>query len=120
VRVATTILWVQIGALAVKALIPFWQGETYHVTVLGKSVLVLAAFSFLVYKIANRRNWARVVYTGFAVVGLVGLGLAFLMGTLPFSWVRIATLGVTIACLVLLHTPKSREWFSNKPESMQN
>lgn len=78
------------------------------------AVLILL---WLIVKISHGRNWARITYLIFFVLGLIGIIQKYLMTpTQPMliqAWDIIACL-LQLVALVLLFTKDSNQWFRSK------
>lgn len=73
--------------------------------------------AFFVYKIFKGRNWARIVYLVFFLLGIVFAVPSFiLLFTQSPTWVALSLVGYAaqVVALVLLFTGSGSEWFKRQ------
>ncbi|GAA4001445.1 hypothetical protein GCM10022247_22620 [Allokutzneria multivorans] len=118
-------------ALGIKPLLPASmlsqeQKEEMASSVVDSSLTTVAAFYLsvacltvaLAILVRRRRNWARIVLTVVAVVGLAGVRTSINGQAIsPAGMLPLLTLAVNIAVIVLLYVPASNRYFAKpKPQ----
>jgi preprotein translocase subunit Sss1 len=110
---AVMLLWVAVAIGVVSSLL--------SLTMLGASfsgllatIIGLAITAFLIIKVGEGRNWARIVLLVLFAIGLVGFvvagGLSF--GVAPFlTLIGLVQLGIEGYALYLIFTPPGSDWF---------
>jgi hypothetical protein len=92
-----------------------WRAAMPGTTVLAVSYLmVIALLGLLIRAVAKGRNWARVTYAIFAVLGIVSIALTWLQAeALPLitTLLLVAVPLAYITILALLFHPLSAPWF---------
>ena len=123
VRTAVVLMFVSLGLGFVRTILE-WDSVVERAAPIGGALVVVVVqavvivfFTWVTLMIARGRNWARVLYTVFFVIGLpfVGLGMLKLLPVAPVS----AMLGILQAVLqvvavIFLFRAGSRGWFKKK------
>jgi hypothetical protein len=85
--------------------------------VIAVTVISIAVLAFFIIMIAQRRNWARIVYLVFFLIGLP-FGLIALIETLslsPFSGVLgIGQIVIDLFAMIFLFQKPSSDWFKSR------
>jgi hypothetical protein len=119
VRVAVWLLWVTLAVSVVSSAVRI-KGATVAAALnyaLGLLIFNAAISIWLNLKIAAGRNWARIVWMVWFLLGATLSAAMFLTVLKQYSWNTLARIQglLQIVIFVLLLTPKAAHWFKRKP-----
>lgn len=133
VKTAVTLIWVSVGLGVVSSLISLLflddiVDQTLEADASGMSrdtaqafaiggvvfslIISVALAALFAYFIGKGANWARIVYTVLAVIGII-FGLFGLLGSQPvvLLLLSVVSLAISVATLVFLYRPDANAYF---------
>jgi hypothetical protein len=119
VRVAVWLLWVTLAVSVVSSAVRI-KGATALAAMnyaLGLLIFNAVISIWLNLKIAAGRNWARIVWMAWFLLGATLTAAMFLTVLKQYSWNALARVQglLQIVIFVLLLTPNAARWFKRKP-----
>jgi hypothetical protein len=124
VRVAVWLLWVTLAVSVVSSAVRI-KGTTVPAALnyaLGLLIVNAVISIWLNLKIAAGRNWARIVWMAWFLLGAMLTVAMFLTVLKQYSWNALARVHglLQIIIFVLLLTPNAARWFKRKPTASTN
>jgi len=117
-KIATVLLWTAYGVGALYKLFKMFQGEFPYGLPVQTGILAYAAVELVsfwfTWKLTSGRNWARIVWIVFFLLGMVGTAFAWqavvtAVKANPWLFAEQTMIGVVV--LVLLLMPSTARWY---------
>ena len=109
-------IWLIGVGLATDAILTLWPGQPYMSGRIGQAATTILIYGCLLYAIARRRNWARLVFAFLYVISLP-LNVLFMLRshtTLSGVVITVGLIALQGAGLVFLFVPDAAAWYHHR------
>lgn len=123
VKHAVTFLWAGLAFAGFSLFLDFRQTSQMPMPAATIAVLFIFFWSLLTIKIAHGRNWARITYLIFTIIGLplnLPIVLADFRSSAVLGLITATSVAIPILGLGLLFTGPSKEWFKRSCRSFNS